>query len=195
MVIFELSAKEAQQTFKEIKRILTAAKAWKITTRIEITVLDGKIQLVGSGFIKEINAMTTGSCKLTIPVLHWYELVTMSTDKILKVVVTEGEAMVGKVSVRVLTTFFETDKILRSISLPANPKAIDYWKLEYQGYTPEEIQFNGLDSKIKWAKREFEECIDLAAMNLNPFRITKAELREMILKRLREKEKIELTTK
>ena len=99
MVIFELSAKEAQQTFKEIKRILTAAKAWKITARIEITVLDGKIQLVGSGFIKEINALTTGSCKPTIPALHWYELVTMSLEKMLKVVVTEGEAMVGKVSV------------------------------------------------------------------------------------------------
>lgn len=195
MVIFELSAKDIQQTFKEIKKILTAAKAWKITTRIEITVLEGKIQLVGPGFFKDISAMTTGSCKLTIPALHWYELVTMSTDKILKVVVTEAEAMVGRVTVQVQTTFFETDKILRSISLPANPKAIDYWKLEYQGYTLEEIQFNGLDSKINWAKREFEECIELAAMNLNPFRITKAELREMILKRLREKEKIELTTK
>jgi hypothetical protein len=191
MVIFELSPKEAQQTFKEIKRILTAAKSWKITRRIEITVLDGKVQLVGFGFIKEMNALTTGSCKLTIPVLHWYELVTMSTDKVLKVVVTDGEAMVGKVSVRVQTTFFETDKILRSITLPANPKAIDYWKLEYQGYTPEEIQFNGLESKISWSKREFEECIGLAAMNLNPFRITKDELREMILNRLREKEKVE----
>jgi hypothetical protein len=195
MVIFELTTKEAQQTFKEIKKILTAAKTWKITTRIEITVLDGKIQLVGLGFVKELNALTTGSCKLVVPVLHWFELVTMSTDKILKVVVTEGEAMVGKVSVRVLTTFFETDKILRSISLPANPKAIDYWKLEYQGYIPEEIQFNGLESKISWAKREFEECIDLAAMNLNPFRITKAELREMILNRIWEKEKMEFKIK
>ena len=190
MVIFEIDTKEVQKTFKEIKKILTAAKFWKITSRTEITVVDGKIQLVGFGYIKEINAETTGSCKLTVPVLHWYELVTMNTEKMLKVVVTDGEAMVGKVSVRVKTTFFETDQILRSIVLPANPKAIDYWKLEYQGYTLEEIQFNGLESKIAWAKREFEECIGLAAMNLNPFRITKAELREMILNRLREKEKM-----
>lgn len=194
MVIFELDTKEVQRTFKEIKKILTAAKVWKITTRIEITVINGKIQLVGFGFIKEANALTTGSCKLTIPVLHWYELVTMNTEKMLKVVVTDGEAMVGKVSVRVKTTFFETDQILRSIVLPANPKAIDYWKLEYQGYTAEEIQFNGLESKIAWAKREFEECIGLAAMNLNPFRITKAELRELVLNRIIEKEKVNLIT-
>ena len=131
MVIFELAAKEAQRTFKEIKRILTAAKAWKITTRIEIRVLDGQVQLVGLGFIKELNAQTTGSCKLVVPAMHWFELVTMTSDKILKVVVTEGEAMVGKVSVRVLT-IFETDKILKSIILSVIPKPIDFWKLQYQ---------------------------------------------------------------
>jgi hypothetical protein len=193
MVIFELDTKEAQQTFTEIKRILKAAKNWKLTTRIEITVLNGRIQLVGFGFQKELDSLTTGSCKLVIPIFHWFELVKMTTEKILKVVVSDGEAMVGKVSVKVQTTFFETDRILRSIQLPANPKAIDYWKLEYQGYTREELQFNGVESKIAWSKREFEECIQLAAMNLNPFRITKDELREMILERLREKEKMKFS--
>jgi hypothetical protein len=191
MVIFELNTKQALKAFTEIKRILKAAKSWKITTRIEITVLDGKIQLVGQGFVKEVDGLTTGSCKIVVPILHWFELVNMSSEKILKVVVSDGEAMVGRVTVKVLTTFFDTDKILRSILLPANPKAIDYLKLEYQGYTEEELQFNALEAKIQWSKREFEECIDLAAMNLNPFRITKAELRELIMRKMSEKEKIE----
>lgn len=195
MVIFELSAKEAQQTFKEIKKILTVAKAWKISTRIEITVLDGKIQLVGLGFIKEVNAMTTGSCKLVIPVIHWFELVTMSRDPILKVVVTEGEAMVGRVTVRVQTTFFETDKILRSISLPANPKAIDYWKLSYQNYTEEELVFNGIIAEVEMATKDLNRAISKASKILSEFRISKKELTELLLSRISEREKIDLTTK
>jgi hypothetical protein len=116
-------------------------------------------------------------------------MIKMSKDKILKVVVTDGEAMIGKVTVNVQTTFFENDRILRSIQLPANPKAIDYWKLEFQGYTREELQFNDLESKIMWAKVEFEESIDLAALNLRSYRITRDELRDMVLQKLKEKEK------
>lgn len=195
MVIFEIDTKQTQKTFMEIKRILTAAKSWKITTRIEITVLDGKVQLVGQGFVLELDALTTGSCKLVVPVVHWFEFVKMTTEKILKVVVTQGEAMIGKVSVRVPTTFFISDKILRSILLPANPKAIDYWKLEYQGYSKEELQFNGVDAKIERAKKDFERAITDAAFYLNQFRISKAEIREMVLERMKEKEKIQFNLK
>ena len=95
MVIFEINTKEAKQAFAEIKKVLTAAKNWKITTRMEITVMDGGIQLVGQGFVKTLDALTTGSCKMVIPIRHWYDLITMTTEKVVKVLVTEGEAMVG----------------------------------------------------------------------------------------------------
>lgn len=189
MVIFELDTKQAQRTFTEIKRILTAAKNWKITTRIEITVLDGKVQLVGQGFVLELDALTTGSCKLVIPAYHWYELVKTTPNPVLKVVVSEGEAMVGKVSVRVQTTFFETDKILRSILLPANAKPLDYWKLQFQGYTHEELEFNGLVGRIEKAKKELDQSIKLAALKLSPFRISESDVREYVMERVKEKEK------
>jgi hypothetical protein len=185
MVIFELDTKEAQQTFIEIKKILTVVKNWKMTTRIELTVLNGLVQLNGIGFTKTIPSLTTGTCKLVVPVFHWFELVKMTTEKKLKVVVTEGEAMVGKVSVKVQTTFFETDRILRSIQLPANPLAIDFLRLEYQGYTPEEIQFNKLVYQVESAHKELTRSVQKAAEILAGFRITKEELREMILEKMR----------
>jgi hypothetical protein len=190
MVIVELNTKKALQTFVQIKKIMTAAKSWRISNRIEITVLDGRIQLVGRGFVRTLDANTTGSCKLVVPVVHWFELVNMSQEKTLKIVITDGEAMVGRVTVNVETTFFENDRILRSIPLPANPKAIDYWKLEYQDYTQEELEFNQLASKIEWAKQEFDERIGSAAYSLSSFRISKKELKEIILQRIREKEKV-----
>ena len=159
---------------------------------MEITVRDGGIQLVGQGFVKTLDALTTGSCKMVIPIRHWYDLITMTTEKVLKVVVTEGEAMVGKLTVNVLTTFFETDRILRSISLPANPKTLDYLMLEYQDFTKEELRFNCVLEKIENAKKEFDQCIRLATMNLMPLRISSTELREMIMNRLREKEKVNI---
>ena len=190
MVIFELDTKQAQKTFTEIKRILTAAKDWKITTLIEITVLDGKVLLVGQGLVLELDALTTGSCKLVVRAYHWYELIKTNHIPVLKVVVSEGEAMVGKVSVRVQTTFFETDLILRSISLPANPKAIDFWKLQFQGYTQEELEFNGLVDRIEKAKNELDQSIKLAALKLSPFRISESDMREFVLERVMEKEKV-----
>jgi|GEM_PF-1453205 len=191
MVIFELNTKETQQVFKEIKKFFTAAKSWKISTSIELTIIDGLVQVVGNGFIREIKALTTGSCKLVVPVIHWYELFQSSTTPMIKVVVSEGEAMVGRVTVRVRTTFFETDQILRSIQLPAKPKALDYLKLDYQGYSKAELQFNQVEARVEWAKKELEDCIRLAAINLNPFRISKEEVESMVLNRLREREKID----
>ena len=191
MVIFEIDTKQTKKVFLEIKKLMSLTKSWKVTSLLEITVLDGKIQLVGQGFVKEMDAMTTGSCKMVVKALYWFDLVDMTKDKIFKVVVTDGEAMVRTVTVHVQTTFFETDRILRSIPLPANPEAIDYWKLEYQGYTLDELQFNAVDSKIPKAKKEFEVCIRKAALILSPFRISQTELREIVLKRLREREKVE----
>ncbi len=190
MVIFELSAKEAQQTFTEIKKILSGVKLWKITTRIEITVKNGQIQLVGLGFTKVISSLTTGSCKLIIPVYHWFDLIMMSNEKPIKVVVTEGEAMVGRVSVKVQTTFFETDKILKSIILPVNPKPIDFWELQYQGYTKEELEFNQVIAQIELANKELERAFKKASPLFTGFRITGKELRELVLNRIREKEKV-----
>ncbi|REG77531.1 hypothetical protein [Algoriphagus antarcticus] len=191
MIIFELNTKETQKIFKEIKKFFTAAKSWKINTTVELTVIDGLVQVVGSGFVREIKALTTGSCKLVVPVIHWFELFQSTTTPMIKIVVTDGEAMVGRVTVRVRTTFFEADQILRSIQLPANPKAIDYLKLEYQGYSKDELQFNLVAGKVEWAKKELDECIRLAAINLNPFRFSKAEVKTMVLNRLREREKID----
>jgi hypothetical protein len=191
MVIFEINSKQAKKIFLEIKKLMRVSKTWKVTSLIEITVLDGKIQLVGQGFVKELDALTTGTCKMVVRALYWFDLVDMTQDKIFKVVVTDGEAMVRTVTVPVQTTFFETDKILRSIPLPANPESIDYWKLEYQGYTIDELQFNAVDTKIPKAKKEFEACIRKAALLLRPFRISNSELREIVLKKLREREKID----
>jgi hypothetical protein len=191
MIIFEIEKKPAAKTFNDIKALMRAAKTWKLTSRIEITVLDGLVQLVGTGFVLELPALTTGTCKLTVPVMQWYDLVSTFPDKSIKVIVTPGEAMLGKVSVKAQTTFFETDQILRSISLPVHPLAIDYLRLEFQGYTQDELQFNAVDTKIVWAKQQFEESIRLAALALRPFRISKTELRQIVLQRMREKEKIE----
>jgi hypothetical protein len=192
MVIFELDAKQAKKTFTEIKKILKAARLWKITTRIEITVMDGQIQLIGNGFTLSMESLTTGTCKLVLPIIHWFELVNMTSQPLVKVVVTEGEAMVGRVSVKVQTTFFETDKILRSILLPANPKPIDFWKLQFQGYTKEELVFNKLIVQIESANKELSKSIRKAAELFTGFRISEVELRKMVLKWIEEKEKIEI---
>ena len=46
---------------------------------------------------------------------------------------------------KVETTFFETDKILRSIKMPINYTDWHLLRLENEGYTPEELEFNKLD--------------------------------------------------
>lgn len=192
MVIFEIKTSEVKKAFLEIKKLLRVSNNWKLTTRVELTVLDGIVQIVGFGFIKKLESQTTGSCKLVVPIIHWYELAQTTTDPVFKVVVTDGEAMVGRVTVNVQTTFFETDKILRSINLPSNPKAIDYLKLAYQGYSDEELQFNALEDKVQEAKDQLDKAIAKVARELAPFRFGKMEIKDLILKKLSEREKIDL---
>jgi hypothetical protein len=90
---------------------------------IDLTVLDGIIQLVGNGFIRALSVFKTGSCKINLPVIYGYELFNTTQTPKIRIVITDGEAMVGRVTVKVRTTFFESDKILRSIKLLDRPKA------------------------------------------------------------------------
>jgi hypothetical protein len=148
MVLFEVKTNEAEQLFKETKKFLTHSKSWKLSTKIELTVFDGLVQIVGYRLIRQLETLIAGTCKLVVPINHWNELIQNSNTPTVKIVVSEGEAMVGRVTVKVATTFFKTDKILRSIQIPAPTKSIDFLKLEYQDYTKEELQFNQMDEKI-----------------------------------------------
>ncbi|MFD2200985.1 hypothetical protein [Shivajiella indica] len=51
------------------------------------------------------------------------------------------------------------------------------------------VESNGVDFKIAQAKKDFEENIRLTAVNLSHFRNFKQELKEMVLKRMKEREK------
>ncbi|MBP7397285.1 MAG: hypothetical protein KA933_10015 [Flavobacterium sp.] len=85
---------------------------------------------------------------------------------------------------KVETTFFETDKILRSIKMPINYTDWHLLRLENEGYTPEELEFNKLDYQVYCAKRNLKSNIHKTVELLNLYGINKKEIEEFVNKKL-----------
>ena len=74
------------------------------------------------------------------------------------------------------TTFFENDKILRTIKLPMNYSDADLIRLAKENYTREELIFNNLLSLIEKAELKMEKDISDAYVLLKSYGVKHEDL-------------------
>jgi hypothetical protein len=86
----------------------------------------------------------------------------------------------GVTSVRVQTTFFENDSILRSINLPINYSELHLLQLDHKGFTEEEIDFNKLEFELYDAKKYLKLNIIKAIDILGVYGVTIKEIEDLI---------------
>lgn len=92
-------------------------------------------------------------------------------DKVIKIGVTSFIAQ---------STFFESDRILRSIKLPMNYSGYHLLQLENKGFTPEEIDFNGLEFELHQAKKDLKSTIRQTTELLKVYVVTTVEIEELL---------------
>ncbi len=144
---FRIEKEPLLAALKQLQRVEKSSKKKRST--IEITILKGYIQLLIAGVRLNIHADTNGSAKFTI--LLWYitDVVNNEKDLYLDFSLDENRLKLRGFSFDVPTTFFENDRILRSINLPINYKYLDIVELYLsQKFTEEEIVFNKLEDSI-----------------------------------------------
>src|ERR1035438_4764020 len=119
-VIIKTKTKDLLQILKMVKGAVRGKSARSLSTTLEITVTDGKITLAVPGAIFTLECTTQGTCKATIPFNHFMQIVKDSKGADFEIIITKGEVKIQAITIKGKTTFFATDRILRTIHLPIN---------------------------------------------------------------------------
>ena len=156
---------------------------------LEVTIIDNYLQLAIPGVQKNILAATKGSAKFTLRLWYFTDIIKSEKDITLHFELTENRLNVRTLSFTVLTTFFETDRILRSINLPLNYTDLDIAKLLLSGkYTDEEISFNNFNNEAVEAMRKIKSDINKIILMLKTYGFNRKEVEQIILNKLKENE-------
>ncbi|HET7116229.1 MAG TPA: hypothetical protein VFI29_07045 [Hanamia sp.] len=182
---FRVIKSELLNALQQMQRVEKSTKK-KLST-LEVTLIDGLLQMAIPGIQLNVNAATRGSAKFTIRLWYFTDIIKSERDNTLHFELTENCLSVRTLSFPVLTTFFETDRILRSINLPLNYTDMDLAKLLLSGkYTDEEIVFNNLDKEAVKTMRKVKADISKIILMMKAYGFKRKEVEELILNKLKE---------
>jgi hypothetical protein len=155
-------------------------------TQCEITITDNNLSLTVPGIVLDVPCSVYGAAKVSIPLHYFFDIINVIKNKpTLKIIINDGEMVIGSLSVPVSTTFFTNDKILRSIKLPANYTQLDLLRLVKSGkYTFDEFYFNRLTVKIDIAETHLKRNINSAYQILSLYGVAKNEIEELVEKNI-----------
>lgn len=170
-------------TLKELTKVLSKVSKSKFAS-LEMTVTDGKLTLVipGSKYILECE--TKGTAKGTITLSYFLDIIKTQRPPLITCKFTDETIEIMGLFIKIQTTFFESDKILRSIKMPINYTDWHLLRLENEGYTPEELEFNKLDYQVYCAKRTLRLNILKTVSLLEVYGISKKEIEDFINKKI-----------
>lgn len=171
------------QSLSQINKLTKSSRKRKVT--IEITVFKDHIKLVVPGIDLDISATASGAAKATLQLWYFTDIISNEKDDTLDCKIIYDQLHINGSVFKAQTTYFEDDKILRSIKLPVNYTFIDIASLYLsERYTNDEILFNNLDGSIKRAKSQVNHDIEKIAYILSKYNVTKEEVETIIINKL-----------
>jgi hypothetical protein len=176
-----IKAKKSQ-FLKTLTKINIAAKSRlnkHYEVSLEITVTDGKITFAVSGAIFSMDCETMGACKAAISFPYFFQIIKDTGTKVTEILFTKNSMKIGIVTIPLRTTFFEDDRILRTIDLPMNHTDADLLRMSKENYTWEELVFNKLALPIEAAEDSFIRNIKAAHQRLKGYGVTVEDLENL----------------
>ena len=151
-----VNTKVLLSSLKRFKVPVKYNKSKSHSSKIELTITDGKLSLAVPGAIESLSAKTIGTAKASLSFLHFFDIIKSIKKSTVEIIIKENEISIDITTINAKTTFFENDAILRTIVLPMNYTDDDLIKLLVEGYTSEELEFNNLTKKINAALKRQE---------------------------------------
>lgn len=182
---FTIRKSNLERELIKISKMLGAASKWNRTTVIELTITDRLLTLVIPGSRVELKCETKSTAKATIGFFYFKDIVQTWKELIIECIIMDNIIKIGVTSFRAQSTFFESDRILRSIKLPMNYSGYHLLQLENRGFTPEEIDFNGLEFAVHQAKKDLKSTIRKTSDLLKIYGVTTAEIEELVNSKIR----------
>ena len=181
---FLVNQKELLSALKQIKKLEKSGR--KKESTLEVTVIDGGLQLIIPGVELYIAARTEQSAKFTIRLWYFLDIVNAEKDLMLQFHLTPNTLSLRGFKFSVLTTFFANDRILRSINLPVNYKYLDIVRLYLsEKYTTEELKFNEIEEKVLASIDRLKTDIDKITVTAKTYGFTREDIEELIFRRVK----------
>jgi len=182
---FRVLKNELLVVLKQLQKLEKTVRK-KLST-IEVTIIDDHIQMAIPGVQLQINAATKGSAKFTVRLWYLADIIKAEKDASLDFKLLDNQLKLRVFTFPVLTTFFETDRILRTINLPVNYTDMDLVKLCLSGkFTDEEISFNKLDKIAAEAMQKTKADISKIFFLMKKYGFNKKEIKELISNKLKD---------
>ena len=182
---FRVLKNELLVVLKQLQKLEKTVRK-KLST-IEVTIIDDHIQMAIPGVQLQINAATKGSAKFTVRLWYLADIIKAEKDASLDFELLDNQLKLRVFTFPVLTTFFETDRILRTINLPVNYTDMDLVKLCLSGkFTDEEISFNKLDKIAAEAMQKTKADISKIFFLMKKYGFNKKEIKELISNKLKD---------
>jgi hypothetical protein len=172
------------QTLKQVNGAVGKRSARTLAITSEITVTDGKITIAIPGAIFSLVCINLGTCKASVPFLHFLEVAKEFKAPVTEIIFIEGAIILNTITLFGKTTFFEDDTILKTIDLPINYSEVELIRLSINGYTIEELEFNNLKPKIDKALERLDAKLDIAYLLLKQYGVTHQDIEQITKKRL-----------
>jgi hypothetical protein len=167
----------------ELAKIYKAYRGYsnKTFSRVlEITITDNLITLVIPGVKLEVPCETLNTAKATLDFLYFYDIVKSWSETFIEVIFTDNQMQIGITKIKLQTTFFENDSILRSIKLPLNYTDWHLLQLDQKGFTIEELRFNKLEFEVYHAKKRLTQNTNKVKIILEVYGFTRNEIKNLI---------------
>ena len=179
-----LKKEQIVSILKLIKAGLGKGKRSKVTT-CELTFTDNKIEVEVPGAQFTIDSVGIGAAKVTLPFFYLYDIIEKSNKPVLEISLGRNQMTINSLTIGVTTTFFEDDRIPRTIDIPLNYSDKDLLLLKKGKYIQEELAFNKLMPEIEEAEKNLEKNVEKAYQLLKLYGIKKADLKSIISKSLK----------
>jgi hypothetical protein len=184
---FKIKNSKLLNELKKITKALGPISKWNRYTELELTITDGLLTLVIPGVRLEVKCETKSTAKATLGLFYIRDIIKNWNKLDVEFIIINNAMSLGLTTVRVQTTFFENDSILRSINLPINYSDLHLLRLENKGFTPEEIDFNKLEYQIHIAKRNLKINIKNSTDILKVYGVKIKEIEELVQKKIAHK--------
>jgi hypothetical protein len=181
MVSFKIQSKQLLEALRPAKIAVGKLSKRTITILVEITIINGEVTFAVPGAVFSTLCETQGTCKATLSFWHFAQIVNDTIAEEIDVYITDGAININSTSLFARTTFFETDKILRTIILPIKYTDIDILRLKFEGYTEEELAFNKMRYQILIAEKNLDVNINASLKKLKVYGITYNDLEKLVL--------------
>jgi hypothetical protein len=177
---FSIRKSKLEAELKKKSRILGKLSDWNKNTVIELTITDGLLTLVIPGSRIELPCLTKSTAKATISFFYFKKIIQTWNDLKIECIIMDSTIKIGVTSFKAQSTFFESDRILRSINLPMNYSGYHLLQLDNRGFTAEEIDFNGLEFELYQAKKSLKASIRKTTELLQIYGVTAVEIEELL---------------